>query len=125
MVHVWASAARVQVSIGELGSLLVDSAGKASRSFLSCSGNLEFFSQSCCSFAVNAMQGGNAGMTRSGDSSLEAKNCKNPDPSLEFTGWRALQPIPFHFMVVTVLRSGKMLIYVIHFTPFLPTCSYT
>lgn len=62
MEHVWASAAHVQVSLGELGSLLVDSAGKASCFFPSCSGTWAFFSQKCYAFAVNATQGGNAGM---------------------------------------------------------------
>lgn len=57
MAHVWVSAAHVHISIGELGSLLVGSAGKAGCSFLSCPGSLEFFSHSCCSFAVNAAQG--------------------------------------------------------------------
>lgn len=55
----------------------------------------------------------------------EADNCHGADPSLEFIGWRALQPNTFHFIVVILLLSGEMLIYVVHFIPFLPTCSYT
>lgn len=126
MEDVWASDAHVQVSSGELGNLSVDSAGKAGCFFLSCSGSLEFFSQSCCSSAVNAAQGRKC---RDGPQWWQHPGLGRlriiTDPSLEFTGWRALQPTPFHFIVVIWLRSGEMLIYVIHFIPVLPTCSYT
>ena len=54
----------------------------------------------------------------------EAENCQSPDPSLECTGWEALQPTPVHFTVASLLHSGKMLIYVMYFTSFVHILVY-